>query len=157
MKNSRSSKTLSVILLASVSLWIAVTISPRSEASAATNSAAYAFTFQVNTPTTVPDGATVTCKAKLAPRLSGIEQVVAAPVPIESIEGVARVSGSSATCSVRMPFAFAADETRNGAALSYEIDGSTASGPVFVRTQKNISIPLPQVGSTQNLLLNINL
>jgi hypothetical protein len=149
------SRSLSLVLLGSAALLVANTVGRNRAVSAATVAGAYTITFQVKAPTTVPDGAIVTCKARLSPRLTGIESYLASPDPVDSLRGVAKVSGSSAKCTV--PFGFAAKALRSGAEMSYEIDAFTAAGPVFLRTQQGIAVAIPPEETTANLQLNVNL
>jgi hypothetical protein len=151
------SKTLPIVLWASAAGWAAHAFGPHAVASSVPTGGAYTVTFHVLAPTTVPDGATLTCKARIAPRVSGTDLLNPAAVVAESIQGVATVSGSAADCTVQVPFAFAVDKANDVALLSYEIDALTAAGPVFVRTQQGIGVQIPPPGTTANVLLDVSL
>ena len=71
-------------------------------------------------------------------------------------QGVATLSGLSATCTVVVPFSFAYGDPRYGAALSYEVDA--VNGPTLeaVRRQDGIAVPIPQAGGTANVHLDVN-
>jgi hypothetical protein len=157
MKRARSFRILALILVVSAAVWGAHAADQRGGAAPATASGAYAVTFHVNAPSTVPDGATVACKARIAPHLSPFESLTQKAAPVESLPGLATVAGSSANCMVQMPFAFAVTNPRNGAALSYQIDAFTSAGPAFARAQQGIAVALPQAGATATLLLDVNL
>jgi hypothetical protein len=67
------------------------------------------------------------------------------------------VVGSSASCTVHLPLAFASSHHGKDAILSYEIDAYTSAGPAFVRTQQGIAIGRPRTGAIDSLLLDVNL
>jgi hypothetical protein len=157
MNRTRYSRNLLLILLVSVAFWAAAAADHRDGSAPATAGGAYAVTFHVNAPSTVPDGATVTCKAKIAPRLSAVERFTGKAVAAESSPAFATVAGSSATCTVHLPLAFASSRPGKDAVLSYEIDAYTSAGPAFVRTQQGISVAYPQPGTTASLSLGVNL
>jgi hypothetical protein len=157
MKQARFIRILLLTLGVSAAIWGVQAAASRGGASAAEASGAYAVTFHVNTPSTVPDGATITCNATVAPRLSLLDRLSPSAAPVESVNGVGKVTGSSAECTVQMPVAFAAGDRGHGAALSYRIDAFTSAGPVFVRTQQGIGVAVPQPGTTTNVELNVNL
>jgi hypothetical protein len=117
----------------------------------------YAVTFHVLAPSTVPDGATIVCNAKVTPRLSLLDRLNPGPAPVESAQGTAKVAGSEANCTVQLPFAFSVSDPRKDAALSYRIDAYTSAGPAFLRTQQGIGVKVPQPGETANLNLNVSL
>jgi len=109
----------------------------------------------VNTPTTVPDGATIACKAIIGPAPTLFERLTHRQGPAaQSNTGIAQVVNSSATCSVDAPVAFRADH--RAAALSYQIKAYTTTGPVFARTQQNIAVAYPAPGATAKLPLDVN-
>jgi hypothetical protein len=153
----QSPKILPLLLLVSLAVWAAHATDPRNAAPPITANGAYVVVFQVKTPSTVPDGATISCKAQITPRLSSFESLTSKADPVESTQGVAKVTGSSATCAVEIPFAFAQKNLRNGADLGYEIDAYTSDGPAFVRTQQGIDIAYPRSGATEKLSLNVAL
>jgi hypothetical protein len=157
MNRIRCSRTLLLVLLVSVAVWAAAAADQHDGSAPATSGGAYAVTFHVNAPSTVPDGATVTCKAKIAPKLSAVEEFTGKAVAAESSPAFATVVGSSATCTVHLPLAFASARPGKDAVLSYEIDAYTSAGPAFVRTQQGITVAHPQTGAIAGLLLDVNL
>ena len=157
MKKLRSSRILALLLLASAAIFGANAANQNSEAAQPAAKGAYAVTFHVNTPTTVPDGATIACKASIAPQPTLFERLTRRhAAPVESTTGFANVANSSATCTVAAPFAFRVADPRAGAALSYEIDAYTSAGPVFARMQQGIPVAYPQAGATASLPLDVN-
>jgi hypothetical protein len=129
----------------------------RDGAGPATANGAYAVTFHVLAPSTVPDGATIVCNAKVTPHQSIVERLTPGPAPAESAQGTAKVVGSAADCTVQLPFAFSVSGPRKEAALSYRIDAFTSAGPAFLRTQQGIGINVPKAGETADLHLNVSL
>jgi hypothetical protein len=156
MNRVRSSQILPLALLVTAAVWAAQAADTHSEAAPATASGAYAVTFHINAPSTIPDGAVVACRARVAPRLPAIEKPDTEAIAAESMQGFAQVINSSAICTVQMPFTFAI-RNDSGAALSYEIDAYTAAGPAFVRTQQDIPVALPPSGATAGLVLDVSL
>jgi len=157
MKRTRYSRILLIVLLVSVAVWAAAAADQHNGSAPVTAGGAYAVTFHVNAPSTVPDGATVACKARIAPKLSAIEKLTGKAVAAESSPAFATVVGSSANCTVYLPLASASTRPREDAVLSYEIDAYTSAGPAFVRTQQGIAVGRPQTGAIANLLLDVNL
>jgi hypothetical protein len=157
MRRTRYSRILLLILLVSVAVWAAAAADQRDGSAPPAAGGAYAVTFHVNAPSTVPDGATVACKAKIAPQLSAVERFTGKAVAAESSPAFATVVGSSANCTVHLPLAFASAHAGKDAVLSYEIDAYTSAGPAFVRTQQGIAVARPKTGAIANLLLDVNL
>lgn len=159
MNQARSFRILLLVLGVSAAVWAAHATASRTKGPALqpTANGSYAVTFHVATPTTVPDGATIACKASIAPKLSMIDHIDPTPNPAESIPGVAKVVGSSANCTVQVPFAFNVSDPGVGAALSYRIEAFTPSGPAFLRTQQDIAIAYPTDGKTAKIGLNVAL
>jgi hypothetical protein len=157
MKRLLSSRILILMLLVSAAVFGANALYQNGGAIPLAASGAYAVTFHVSTPTTVPDGATIACKARIAPKFSVLDYLTRQVAPARSSMGFARVANSSANCTVATPYAFNFANYRAGAALSYEIDAYTSAGPIFVRTQKGIPVAYPQNGATANLPLDVNL
>jgi len=156
MNRTRYSRIV-LLMLVSVAVWAAAAADQPNRSAQANANGAYAVTFHINAPSTVPDGATVACKARIAPRRSAFEQLTGTAVAVESLPGVATVAGSSANCTVHLPLAFASALPAKDAVLSYEIDAYTSAGPAFVRTQQGISVARPQTGAIAKLLLEVNL
>jgi hypothetical protein len=146
-----------LLMLVTIVVFAAHATDRHSAVAPITANGAYVVVFHVKTPSTIPDGATINCKARITPRLSSFESLIGKAVPVESAPGVATVTGSSAVCAVEMPFSFAQKDPRNGADLGYEIDAFTSEGPAFVRTQQGIEIAYPRSGATEKLRLNVAL
>ena len=120
----------------------------------------YSITFNLNIASTLPANATIVCKAQIAPGgnfYSSMNPQVA--VPVESASGVATITGTTATCLVEIPFSWNVETTRNGVALSYELDAVNASGtlPAVVRTstQQGIAQAYPSSGGTASVTFNV--
>jgi hypothetical protein len=157
MNRFRSSRILPIVLLASAAVFVGSAADQNGGATPLAAAGAYAVTFHVNTPTTVPDGATIACKARVTPNISVIEHLMRRKEAVaESSTGYARVANSSANCTVATPFAFNVADRDAGAALSYEIDAYTSAGPVFARTQQGIAVAYPRAGATANVPLDVN-
>jgi hypothetical protein len=145
-----------LMVLVSVGVWAAHGGDSRS-AAPVTAKGLYAVTFHVLAPSTVPDGATIVCKANVTPHLSILDRLNPGSAPVESAKGTAKVVGSAANCTVQLPFAFSVSDPQKDAALSYRIDAFTSAGPAFLRTQQGIGVRVPQPGETANLNLNVSL
>jgi len=157
LKRLLTFRILLLMLLVSAAVFGAKAAYQNGRATPPAASGAYAVTFHVSAPTTVPDGATIACKARIAPNLSVFEHLTRQVAPAKSSTGFARVANSSANCTAVTPFAFNVANPRAGAALSYEIDAYSSTGPLFVRTQEGIPVAYPQTGSTAILPLDVNL
>src|SRR5580692_11400077 len=95
-----------LMLLVSVGVWAAHGGDPLNGTAPVTAKGAYAVTFHVLAPSTVPDGATIVCNAKVTPHLSILDRLNPGPAPVESAQGTAKLVGSSANCTVQLPFSF---------------------------------------------------
>jgi hypothetical protein len=155
MNRARTSRFLPLVLLVSAAVWAASAADSHSAAGPETAGASYAVTFHVDAPSTVPDGATVNCRASIEPRRSVFEKLTSREAAPESTPGTGVVANSSALCTVMVPYAAA--KSGSAAELSYHIDALTASGPVFTRTQSGIGVALPQPGNSGKLHLNVTL
>lgn len=156
MNRAHAPQTLPLMLMMSAAVWAAHAGDHHSGTVPQTISGAYAVTFNVKAPSTVAAGAAVTCKARIAPRLSTLEKLGSQAVPVESAPGVARLVGSSANCTVIMPFSFAEVYGLDGADLSYEIDALSGTSLEAVRKQDGILLPYPQAGATASLRMDVN-
>lgn len=156
MNRFRSFRIPALILLTAVAVFGAKAADQDAATAAHAASGAYAVTFHVNTPTTIPDGATIVCKARIAPRLSLFSHLIGQTAAAESPQGFARVANSSADCTVAVPFAFSAANLRTVAALSYEIEAYTSAGPVFARTQQGIPLAHPPAGAAATVPVEVN-
>jgi len=157
MNRARTSRILPLVLLVSVAVWAASAADTQPATGPLPTGAAYAVTFHVSAPSTVPDGATITCKARIAPHRTVLEKLLTQTPAAESAPGVGTVANSSATCTAMVPYGVAAAKDGDGGELSYQIDAITAAGPVFARTQRDIGVVLPQPGTTAKLHLNVSL
>ena len=92
-----------LMVLASAGIWFAHSINPVSGAAAVPAKGPYAVTFHVLAPSTVPDGASISCSAKVTRKLSLLERLNPGPGAIESGQGTARVVNSAADCTVQLP------------------------------------------------------
>jgi len=156
MNRLKLNKIVPAVLLASAAVWVANAADQQPVAAAASNRA-YALTFHVNAPSTVPNGAAITCKAVFAPGQSTLEKFIGEAPLAESSTGMGIVTGSSADCTVDVPAGTPARDARNGLIMSYEIVAFTPAGPVFVRTQRGVPVTPQQAGVPANLRLNVNL
>lgn len=125
-----------------------------------TVSGTYSITFNLTIVSTLPANATITCKAQIAPANAAVSSFQQqSSVPFESAAGVATLTGSTATCTVEIPFSWTVEGTRGGVSLSYELDGLNASGslPAVVRTsvQQNVAQPYPSSGATSTVTFNV--
>ena len=143
------------ILLMSALVWGAHASDPGRAASHAA-AGVYAVNFQVAVPSTVPDGSTVSCKARITPGASFLDGLMHKSTAIESALASARVVGSAAQCAVQVPFTYAAGEAGNVAQLSYRIDAENGDRPLFVRIQERIAVPHPQAGAEAAMRLKVN-
>jgi hypothetical protein len=143
------------MLMMSAAVWAAHAVNPDSAVAAQTVSGAYAVTFSVKAPSTIQSGSSVTCKARIAPRLTG-QGNGPETVPAQTAQGVATLSGLAANCTVVVPFSFASGDPRGGAALSYEIDAVNGTTLEAVRKQEGIAVAYPQPGATANVHLDVN-
>jgi hypothetical protein len=155
MNRAHSSPTLPLMLMMAVAVWAAHAANPDTPVAAQPISGAYAVTFSIKAPSTVQSGSTVTCKARITPKLAAQTNGREA-TPAQTVQGVATLSGLAANCTVLVPFSFASGDPRTGAALSYEIDAVSGSTLEAVRRQDGIAVPLPQAGTTANLRLDVN-
>ena len=122
----------------------------------ATISGVYSVTFHANEATPVPAGATLICKARIVPNLSSGENLNAQPAAASAM-GRASGPGSTAECSLEVPFSWYAEPAHNAAALSCEVDAISASGATMrVITQQAIAIPYPPQGTTAHVSLTID-
>ena len=107
MKTLRSSRILALLLLVSAAFIGANAANQNSGAAQPAAKGAYTVTFHVNMPTTVPDGATISCKASIAPQPTVFEHFTRRhTATAQSTTGFANVANNSATCTVAAPFAF---------------------------------------------------
>ncbi len=155
MNRAHSPQTLPLMLMMSAAVWAAHAMDPHSGAASQT-AGAYAITFTVNAPSTVAAGATVVCKARIAPRLSALQSLNPAPAPVPSAQAVARLVGSSAACTVVVPFSFTPADNQTGAGLSYEIDALSGTELQAVRRQDDLPVAYPPSGGVASLHLDVN-
>ncbi|MGB8261920.1 MAG: hypothetical protein WCE75_16275 [Terracidiphilus sp.] len=159
MKSARISLLLALAALVPLAAW-AGPAPGRRGGNTATVSGVYSVTFNLNLASTLPAGATIVCKAQIAP--GGQQQFFQsqpAAVPVESAAGVAQVSGATATCAVEIPFSWTVNSSSSGVSLSYEIDAVNATGalPALVRVsgQQGVAESYPAAGGTASLSFNV--
>jgi hypothetical protein len=115
----------------------------------------YSITYNIDVVSTLPAGATIVCKAQIAPAIQGVEGQNGLAVPVESAASVATVSGSTATCVVQIPFAWTLNANQTNVVLNYEIQAVNAAAalPVVVRNSvlQGTSEALPASGATSSL------
>lgn len=125
-----------------------------------TVSGVYSIVFNLNIQSALPANSAILCKVQIAP-LNNSESTYGGQSisPVESAAGVAVITGSSATCTVEIPFSWTVETTRNGIALGYQIDAVNASGslPAVVRTsiQQGIAEPYPSSGGSPSTTYNV--
>jgi len=136
MYRGHSSPTFPLMLMMSAAMWAAHAVNPDSPVAAQTLNGTYAVTFRVKAPSTLQSGSTVTCTARVEPR-PGAQENGQKPYPAETAQGVG-------------------GDPRGGAALSYEIDAVNGTTLEAVRRQEGIAVPLPQVGATANVDMDVN-
>ncbi len=156
MNRVHTSQTLPLILMVTAAVWAAHATEKNGGAAPAATNGAYAVTFSVKAPTTVASGSTVTCKARIAPRLSALNSLTGQAAPAQSAQGVATLVGTSANCTVVLPFSFAGVGPRDKANLSYEIDAASGSSLEAVRKQDGIVVSYPQAGGIASVRLDVN-
>src|SRR5208282_2759124 len=108
-----------VALLAPAAAWSGPVTEHRGGGPTAENGV-YSLTFNLTIASTLPAGSTITCKAQIVPSQAVIGPIQQTPVPMEMAAGVATVTGSTATCTVEIPFSWTVNSARNGVSLSYE-------------------------------------
>lgn len=124
----------------------------------ATVRGAYTLHFQVNLASALPDGATITCKARIAPQTAGLGGAQA-DAPEVTATGVGTVNGTLANCAVEIPFAWSVANAHKGIRLSYQIVAVTVAGPApgAVRTsaREQLALAYPPEGGRTNLNVNL--
>lgn len=134
--------------------WAVPAADQRSGAAPVAASGVFSVTFNVNIASTAPVGATITCKARIAPNLAAFENSTRGAVPVEPAPGVGTVIGSSANCTVEIAFLWMVANTRNGVAPGQEIDAVSGGGVAAVRTGRGMGIAYPATGGAARLRLN---
>jgi hypothetical protein len=123
-------------------------------------SGAYAVHFNVNIASTLPAGAVIVCKARIAPNPQGPGSPAPSDTALaQSATGMATVSRSTANCAVEIPFSWTVRNTQGGVALSYEIQAVDANGsqPVLLRASvpQGIAAAYPSAGGIATLDFNV--
>jgi hypothetical protein len=129
-------KIVSVVLLTSATVWAAHAADQAPTPTPSTRP--YMLTFHVEAPSTVPNGAGVTCRAVITPKQSMLQQLVGESPAVQSSLGLGIIAASSTDCAVEVPAGAAAAQPGDGATMSYRIDAFTPAGPAFVRTQQGV-------------------
>lgn len=119
-------------------------------------SGAYAVHFNVNIASTLPAGAVIVCKARIAPNAQALPPDAA---PVQTATGVGVLSGSSATCAVEIPFSWTVKNAQDGVIFNYEIQAVAASGslPQLLRATAPLAVvaAYPSAGGVANLGVNV--
>lgn len=155
MKRARIPQILLPVLLASAAVWAAPAADQRNGAAPVTVSGVYLVTFNVQVGSAPAAGGTIFCRAKITPRLPGFDNRSQGMVPVESARGVVTYIGSSANCTVEIPFSWMVAGTQHGVAMSYEIDALNGPGVAAVRTRQGIGLAYPRMGQAANVRLNV--
>jgi hypothetical protein len=118
-------------------------------------SGVYSISFNLSILSALPAKTMITCKAQIVPSQGGLGTPHAAPGPVETAKKLAVVTGSKATCAVKIPFAWTVTGVQRGVELSYEIDAvsHSAAVPLLVRSsaRQNINAPFPVSGGNTSL------
>lgn len=134
---------------------------PESLAASTMVGGVYTVTFNLSIASQLPAGTTIICRARIAPSQEGLNLLKPqmAATTVESVTGLAAVTGSSATCATEIPFVWSMPSGRCGLTLSYEVDAVSHSGaaPLLVRrsAQQNLSAAFPASGGNANLSVNM--
>ncbi len=143
--------------LAAVVMFAGVTASGQVPRASHPVSGSYLITFNLTLASSLPANTPVVCKAAITPLVQ--EQGVGVSLPVESAASLAVVSGGQGTCTVEIPFAWNLPTASPGAALSFEIDGLSAAGPVPVllrsSRQQGIQQPYPSPGGAAMVQFNL--
>ncbi len=115
----------------------------------------YRVTFHLAILSTLPVNASVVCKVGVTPLAAGGTGGMVAGLPVESASSMAVFSGNSATCVVRIPFAWTLPGGSDGVTLSYEVDaygGAVGmSVPVRSSVQPAMREPMPPSGAERGI------
>ena len=151
MKRVRTVVSSLLALLAFPALWAAPAADPRGGIAPVGVNGVYAITFHVKTPANLPFGATILCRARVAPHAPSLENLRLTATP--EVVGQASVIGSTANCHVQVPFTWVMNNSQGGVAVSYEIDSVSRVGelPVSVLRQTASIAGYPSAGSATNL------
>jgi hypothetical protein len=155
MRRARIPQILLLALLASDALWAAPAADQRGGAALVAVGGVYLVTFNVQLGSVPAAGGTILCRAKIAPNLLGFDNPAQGMAPAESAQGVVTFIGASANCTVEIPFSWMVVDTRDGVAMSYEIDALSGSGVAAVRTQQGIGLAYPRMGGAASVRLNV--
>uniref|UniRef100_E6QIF9 Uncharacterized protein n=1 Tax=mine drainage metagenome TaxID=410659 RepID=E6QIF9_9ZZZZ len=111
----------------------------------------YRIIFHIAILSTLPANASVVCKVGVTPQASRASGWMVAGLPVESASSMAVLSGSTATCVVRIPFAWTLPGGTDGVTLSYEVDAysGVVGRSMLLRSsaQPAIHEPMPVSGA----------
>jgi hypothetical protein len=124
-------------------------------ASATPVSGAYSLTINVKFATPVPAGASIRCKARIAPGLAPFDNQHGSPLAVQKETGRVPAHDSAATCLVEVPFSWIVSDLSKGIALSYEVDAVTVPGAAPIHTQQEIGTAYPAPGGTSSMVFNL--
>ena len=138
-------------LLVSAAVCAAPVADPRGGVAPVAVNGLYVLTFSVKVPVKLPPGATILCKARVAPHTPSLDSFRLSATP--EATGQANVIGSTANCLVQLPFSWVIYDMQGGVALSYEIDAVSGAGafPLAVLRQDGIVAAYPAAGTSANL------
>ena len=118
-------------------------------------SGAYSLTINVKFASPVPTGATIQCKARIAPGLTPFDNQHGSPLPVQKATGRIAAHDSSATCLVEVPFSWMVSDLSNGITLIYEVDAVTVSGSAPLHAEQQIGAAYPSPGGTSSMVFNL--
>jgi hypothetical protein len=118
-------------------------------------SGAYSLTINVKFASPVPTGATIQCKARIAPGLTPFDNQHGTPLPVEKATARIAAHDSSATCLVEVPFSWMVSNLSNGITLVYEVDAVTVSGSAPLHAGQQIGAAYPSPGGTSSMVFNL--
>lgn len=135
---------------------------PEGRGSSTTVSGVYSVTFNLSLASRLPAGSTITCRAQVMPNQEGLNfpHPQLAATPVETVAGLAAVTGSTATCATEIPFAWTVTSGQGGIVLSYDIYAVSNSGTALLlrrSVRQSISAAFPASGGSVSLSLNLTL
>jgi hypothetical protein len=120
---------------------------PHTSGPPAMASGVYSVSFHLNSATSVPTGATLTCKAKVVPSVPG--------APARNVQPVVGI-GTPGGCALEVPYAWSANQAQAVASLDYEIDAVSNDGAVVRSTgPRAVRVAAPPAGGTAQVNLSV--
>ncbi len=123
-------------------------------------SGVYSLSFNLaNIASTLPAGATITCKAKISPNPLSLGNQPAGAVPVETATATAPLAAQAANCAVEIPFSWTVNNAQSGVLVTYEIQAVAAASGArpLVRTTppRVVGAAYPPAGARANLSFNV--